>query len=100
KAEKNKPTLIEIKTVIGYGSPNKAGSNSSHGAPLGEDEVEATKANLGWNYSEKFFVPDEVKENMEGIKAELASKAEKWDKLYAEYRKKYPELAAEFDAWI
>lgn len=100
KAEKNKPTLIEIKTVIGYGSPNKAGSNSSHGAPLGEDEVEATKANLGWNYSEKFFVPDEVKENMEGIKAELAAKAEKWDKLYAEYRKKYPELAAEFDAWL
>lgn len=100
KAEKNKPTLIEIKTVIGFGSPNKAGSNSSHGAPLGEDEVEATKANLGWNYSEKFFVPDEVKKNMEDIKSQLLSEAEKWDEFYSAYRKKYPELASELEAWL
>lgn len=100
KAVTDKPSLIEIKTVIGHGSPNKAGSNSSHGAPLGEDEVKATKANLGWNYDEDFFVPDEVKANMEQIKNNLVKEAEKWDKLYAEYKAKYPELAKEYEAWI
>ncbi len=100
KAEKNKPTLIEIKTVIGYGSPNKAGSSSSHGAPLGEDEVKATKANLGWNYDEDFFVPDEVKENMEKIEARLVDEAGKWDELYDKYKNKYPELAKELEAWL
>ena len=100
KAEKNKPSLIEIKTVIGYGSPNKAGSNSSHGAPLGEEEVEATKKNLGWNYSEKFYVPEEVKESMESIKGRLITEAEEWDKLFEEYRAAYPDLANEFQAWL
>ena len=100
KAVTDKPSLIEIKTVIGHGSPNKAGSNSSHGAPLGEDEVKATKANLGWNYDEDFFVPDEVKANMAEVKNNLVKEAEKWDKLYNEYKEKYPELAKEYEAWI
>lgn len=100
KAETKKPTLIEIKTVIGYGSPNKAGSNSSHGAPLGEEEVKATKANLGWDYEEDFYVPDEVKKNMESIKNVLSDEAKKWDKLYNEYKTKYPELARELEAWL
>ncbi len=100
KKEKNKPTLIEIKTVIGYGSPNKAGSESSHGAPLGEEEVKLTKANLGWKYDESFVVPEEVKENMEKVQAELVSKAEKWEKLFDEYKVKYPELYAELEKWL
>ncbi|MDO5388923.1 MAG: transketolase [Clostridia bacterium] len=100
KAEKNKPTLIEIKTVIGHGSPNKAGSNSSHGAPLGEEEVRATKANLGWNYEEDFFVPEQVKEHMEAVIENLESEADKWDDLYENYKEKYPELAAELEEWL
>lgn len=100
KAETEKPSLIEIKTVIGYGSPNKAGSNASHGAPLGEDEVAATKKNLGWNYEESFFVPDEVKAEMKAVTAKLDSKKAEWDKLYADYKAKYPELATELEVWI
>lgn len=100
KSVKDKPSLIEIKTVIGYGSPNKAGSSSSHGAPLGEDEVEATKKNLGWNYDEKFFVPDEVKEHMNSIKPMLKSYEDEWNEMYSEYKKEYPELAAEYEAWL
>lgn len=100
KAVTDKPSLIEIKTVIGHGSPNKAGSNDSHGAPLGEEEVEATKKNLGWNYEEKFYVPDEVKELMDSIKPRLNSYEEDWNNLYAEYKKAYPELAAEYEAWL
>lgn len=100
KAEKNKPTLIEIKTVIGHGSPNKAGSNSSHGAPLGEEEVRATKDNLGWNYEEDFFVPEQVKEHMEAVIENLESEADKWDDLYENYKEKYPELAAELEEWL
>ena len=67
KSVTDKPSLIEIKTTIGYGSPNKAGSNASHGAPLGEDEVKATKAALGWKYDESFVVPDEVKTHMSEV---------------------------------
>ncbi len=100
KAVKDKPSIIEIKTVIGFGSPNKAGSSDSHGAPLGEAEVKATKENLGWNYKEKFFVPDEVKASMEPIKKRLASYEEDWNKMYAEYKKAYPEVAAEYEAWL
>ncbi len=100
KSVKDKPSIIEIKTVIGYGSPNKAGSSDCHGAPLGEAEVEATKKNLGWNYEEKFFVPDEVKENINAIKPKLSAYEEEWNNMYAEYKKAYPELAAEFEAWI
>ncbi len=100
KAEINKPSLIEIKTVIGYGSPNKAGSNASHGAPLGEEEVAATKKNLGWNYEESFFVPDEVKAEMSKITTDLEAEKAQWDKLYADYKKAYPDLAAELESWI
>ena len=99
KAELSKPSLIEIKTIIGYGSPNKAGSNSSHGAPLGEDEVEATKKNLNWGY-EPFTVPDEVKDYIAPITERLEKEKAEWDKLYADYRRTYPELAAELEAWI
>ncbi|MGC4432478.1 transketolase, partial [Streptococcus suis] len=54
-----KPSLIEVKTVIGYGSPNKQGTNATHGAPLGAEETQATRENLGWDYA-PFEVPEEV----------------------------------------
>ncbi|KAF1301470.1 transketolase [Enterococcus saccharolyticus] len=95
KAETNKPTLIEIKTVIGFGAPN-AGTSAVHGAPLGVEGIQAAKKAYGWDYPE-FTVPEEVatrfKETIveEGIKAENA-----WNELFAAYEQAYPELAAQF----
>lgn len=97
KANKDQPTLIEVKTVIGFGSPNKAGSNTSHGAPLGKDEVLLTKQTYKWEH-EEFFVPEEVYADFEEkvIKNGL-DQEEKWNKLFAEYKEAYPELAQEFE---
>jgi transketolase len=100
KSVTDKPSLIEVKTVIGYGSPNKAGTSDSHGAPLGEDELAATKKNLGWNYDESFYVPDEVRENIKPVAERLVNEAKAWDAMYNEYAEKYPELSAEYMAWL
>lgn len=100
KSVTDKPSIIEVKTVIGYGAPNKAGTSDSHGAPLGEEEVEGTKKNLGWDYAEKFYVPDEVKANIESIMPKLEAYEDDWNKLYTEYKNKYPELAEEYEAWL
>lgn len=97
KENKDQPTLIEIKTIIGYGSPNKSDSSTSHGAPLGKDEVTLTKDYYKWAF-EDFHVPEEVYEDFnqkiveEGIKAE-----DKWNKLVEEYTKEYPELAEQLN---
>lgn len=99
KKETQKPSLIEIKTLIGYGSPNKAGTADSHGAPLGEEELEATKKNLGWDY-EPFTVPEQVYDNCRQKVEKLVSEAKKWDELYSEYAEKFPEDAKEFVSWI
>ena len=76
KADKERPALIEIKTLIGYGAPNKQGKASAHGEPLGVEEIKLAKQALGWKYKKEFFVPGEVKTHMEGIMAE-GEKAEK-----------------------
>lgn len=97
KQLKGKPTLIEVKTVIGYGSPNKSGKSDSHGAPLGADEATLTKAHYGWDH-EPFNVPQEVYETFktaaerQGVAAEQA-----WNEQFEAYRAQYPELAAEFE---
>ncbi|MDJ0832010.1 MAG: transketolase [Gammaproteobacteria bacterium] len=91
----DKPTLICCKTTIGFGSPNKAGSHSSHGAPLGQDEINLTKAALGWDH-EAFDVPSDIyagwNAKEKGAKAEAA-----WNEKFAAYKAEYPELAAEFE---
>ena len=99
KAETGKPTLIVIKTLIGYGCPTKQGKASSHGEPLGEDNVKATKENLGWSSEEGFHVPQEVAEHMKSICLMGAELNRIWDKLQSDYKKEYPELAAEWVAW-
>ena len=99
KAEKDKPSLIEIKTIIGFGSPNKAGKPSAHGEPLGDDEIKLTKENLDWKYEESFYVPEEVKDEINEIKKRLASEEEEWNKLFAEYEKNYPEDALMWKQW-
>lgn len=100
KANTEQPTLIEVKTIIGYGSPNKSNSSASHGAPLGEEEVKLTKENYGWDY-EPFHVPQEVYADFEEkIIQNGMEKEEEWKKLLASYKEAYPELAASLEATI
>jgi len=78
QAEKNKPTIIITKSLIGFGSPNKVDTSEVHGSPLGADELAATKKNLGWPEDKEFYVPDEVKELFLNRKNELNSQYQKW----------------------
>ena len=95
KAMTDKPTMICCKTTIGFGSPNKAGSHACHGAPLGEEEINLTKAALGWDHA-AFEVPKDVYAGWDG--KEKGAAAEKaWDEKYAAYKAAHPELAAEFE---
>ncbi|MCH5272965.1 MAG: transketolase [Lachnospiraceae bacterium] len=97
QAEKTKPSFIICKTQIGYGCPAKQGKASAHGEPLGEDNVAALKENLGWPSQEPFFVPDEVYANYKAISAEKAKAEEAWNKMFAEYCAKYPEMKKAWD---
>ncbi|MFA3781790.1 transketolase [Melioribacteraceae bacterium 4301-Me] len=94
--EKDRPTLILARTTIGYGSPNKANTAGVHGSPLGEEELQLTKKNLGWNYQESFFVPPEVKQIFDKRINELKAEYEIWQKQFVEWKSKYPELAKKF----
>src|SRR5690625_2826430 len=96
QANTDQPTLIEIKTVIGYGSPNKSDSSASHGAPLGEDEVKLTKEYYKWTHKD-FHVPEEVYADFKAKIGDKGAQAEQeWQDLFARYEKEYPELAKEF----
>jgi transketolase len=93
-AETTRPSIIIIRTTIGFGSPKKAGTSSAHGSPLGEAEVAATKRALGWDPEAHFLVPDEVRAHMaEGGKRGAEAHAA-WDAKLAAYRAAHPELAA------
>jgi len=94
KAMTDKPTLICCKTTIGFGSPNKAGSHASHGAPLGEDEINLTKAALGWDHG-PFEVPADVYAGWDA-KDKGAAAESAWNEKFAAYEAAHPELAAEF----
>ncbi|MFA8438728.1 transketolase [Pueribacillus sp. YX66] len=100
RSEINKPTLIEVKTTIGYGSPNKSGKSDSHGAPLGKEETALTKQYYGWGYAESFYVPKEVKEHFKRLKNEGVQKEEQWNKLFKKYKQTYPEIAEQFEKAI
>lgn len=89
-----RPTLIEVKTIIGYGSPNKAGTADVHGAPLGRDEIKLTKEAYKWTFEEDFYVPNEVYAHFEKVVKEAGEKKEaEWNALFDEYEKAYPDLA-------
>jgi transketolase len=95
KAMTDEPTLICCKTTIGFGSPNKAGSHACHGAPLGQDEINLTKAALGWDH-DAFEVPSEVYHGWDA--KESGTAAEKaWNEKFAAYKAEFPELAAEYE---
>ena len=93
----DKPTLIEVKTIIGAGSPNRQGTNGVHGAPLGDEETALFRKEIGWE-NEPFDIPADVYAD---FKANVADRGEseyaKWEKLYADYKAEYPELAKELE---
>lgn len=99
KLETKKPTIIVVKNIIGYGCPEKQGKAAAHGEPLGKENIIAAKKNLKWDYKEEFFVPEEVKANMNSLIKELSCEEEKWNKMFEEYKAKYPEMAKEWDVW-
>ncbi|HIH0852585.1 TPA: transketolase [Vibrio cholerae] len=94
KAETSRPTLICTKTIIGFGSPNKAGSHDCHGAPLGNDEIKAAREFLGWEYA-PFEIPVDIYAAWDAKQAG-ASKEAAWDEKFAAYAKAYPAEAAEY----
>ncbi|MCD4647279.1 transketolase [Bacillus mycoides] len=97
KQNTEQPTIIEIRTIIGYGSPKVAGTNKAHGNPLGVEEAKATKQVYGWNYEEDFFVPEEVKAHFAELKQKGMDKENKWNQLFGFYKEIYPELAKELE---
>ena len=97
KADKTRPTMITVKTQIGFGCPAKQGKASAHGEPLGDDNVKALKENLGWPGNEPFFVPDEVYANYRDIASAKAEVEDAWNKMFEEYCAKYPEMKKAWD---
>jgi transketolase len=99
KAETTKPSLIRVRTVIGYGSP-KAGTNKVHGEAMGPEATKATKKNLGWPEDKSFYVPDEARKNWDTIKLRGKDAHAAWSEEFAEYKKAYPEPAGEFERTV
>lgn len=95
KETTDKPSMICCKTTIGFGSPNKAGSHSCHGAPLGQDEIDQTKQALGWEH-EAFVVPEDIYAGWNAKDKGDQAEAQ-WNEKFAAYKAEYPELAAEFE---
>ncbi|MEG1753254.1 MAG: transketolase [Christensenella sp.] len=100
KAEKSKPSLIIVKTAIAYGCPAKQGSAGSHGSPLGQDNIDAMKKCLGWDYKEAFFIPEEVKKHIAELQDVYTAEEAQWNELFAKYAKEYPELAKKYKEYM
>ncbi|MCG7342957.1 transketolase [Sporosarcina sp. ACRSL] len=101
KGNSGGPTMIEVKTVIGYGSPNKSGKADVHGAPLGEDEMKLTKEYYKWTYEEDFCVPEGVYETFKEATDELGvQKEQQWNELFAQYESEHADLATQLKAAI
>lgn len=100
QAEQGKPTLIVCKTTIGYGSPNKEGSSSSHGAPLGEEELRLTKKNLDWDPDAMFFIPDDVKTHFRSAVEKGKDLEKSWNKEFEKFKKETPDLASELETML
>lgn len=98
KAETDKPSIICCKTTIGFGSPAKAGTSGAHGSPLGEDEIAATRATLGWEYA-PFEIPEDIYSAW-NCRARGENLEAQWQQSFAGYRQKFPELAKEYERRI
>lgn len=98
--ETNRPSLIKVRSHIGYGSPNKHDSAAAHGSPLGKDEVRLVKENFGFDPEKSFVVPDDVLDFYRKAAQKSAEHEEKWNELYQNYKKRHPDLAKEYEAVI
>jgi transketolase len=99
-AEEERPSLIRVRSIIGYPAPHKQGTAKAHGSALGEDEVRATKEVLGWDPDAHFVVPDQVREAYAPVRERGARLQAEWDARFAGWRSEHPDLAAEWDrAW-
>lgn len=96
KQDTTRPALIEIRTIIGYGSPKVAGTNKAHGNPLGAEEAKATKEFYGWQHDE-FTVPDDVQSHFDHLKLLGHAKEDEWNQLIVSYKTSYPELGLELE---
>lgn len=99
KADTTRPSMITVKTKIGFGCPAKEGKASAHGEPLGVDNVAALKENLGWEKQDPFYVPEEVYANYKAIAEKNANVEAEWNQMFAEYAKAYPEMKELWDAY-
>ena len=100
KAEAERPSLIVVRSHIGYGSPNKQDTAAAHGAPLGEEEVRLSKEALGWPPEKTFYVPDAVREHMREAVEAGAAQEQEWDALMADYEEAHPDKAARYRRWL
>ncbi|MGE6365036.1 transketolase [Bacillus paramycoides] len=99
KADEKRPTLIEVRTTIGFGSPNKSGKSASHGSPLGVDETKLTKEAYAWTAEQDFHVSEEVYDNFRKTVQDVGETAQaEWNTMLGEYAQAYPELANELQA--
>jgi transketolase len=100
QAETERPSIIMIRTHIGYGSPNKQDTAEAHGSPLGEEEVKLTKQNLGWPLEPKFYIPEEALAHFRKAIARGGKAEADWQTRLAKYWEAYPDLAAEWDRFV
>jgi len=98
--EKDRPSLISVRTHIGYGSPNKQDTASAHGEPLGAEELKLTKENLGWPLEPPFLIPEEALKHFRQALEKGKAWEEEWTDRFQAYEKAHPELAAECQRWI
>jgi len=100
RAETERPSLILVRTHLGYGAPNKQDTFEAHGSPLGEDEVRLTKRNLGWPEEPAFLIPDDAKKHFGEALAAGARAESAWNDRFAAYAKAFPDLAREFESML
>ena len=100
KSAPDKPSLIAVRTHIGFGSPNKQDTAEAHGSPLGDKEIELTKKKLGWPIEPKFLIPEEALAVFRKSVKKGNEKEEEWNALFGRYREQYPALANEFELWF
>ncbi|WPP51101.1 transketolase [Catalinimonas niigatensis] len=98
KADKNRPSLIKVRTQIAFGSPNKVGTAGAHGSPLGVDEVKASKESLGWPSDKFFYVPTEVQEQYNALIEKGKQLQKEWQQKWENYKQSHPEKAAQWEA--
>ncbi len=100
KTETDRPSLISVRTRIGYGSPNKQGTAAAHGAPLGPEEVRLAKENLGWPTDEPFLIPDDVRGHMQSCIERGAQLQNAWTERFEAFEAAHPEEATTFSMWM